>query len=75
MSARTLQRRLAAFDRTFAGLVDEVRYARACDLLRDPGVSLAEVAFLLGFAEQSSFSRSFKRWSGKTPRVWRAEAL
>ncbi|WP_462322566.1 helix-turn-helix domain-containing protein [Halochromatium sp.] len=35
---------------------------------------LAEVAFLTGFAEQSGFTRAFKRWAGQTPRSYRLGA-
>ncbi|MEO1308486.1 MAG: helix-turn-helix domain-containing protein, partial [Pseudomonadota bacterium] len=42
-------------------------------LLRDQQYSLAEVAFLTGFSEQSSFTRAFKRWVGHTPARFRKE--
>ena len=42
-------------------------------LLRDDDHSLAEIAFLTGFAEQSSFTRAFKRWLGATPASYRRE--
>ncbi|HKK37521.1 MAG TPA: AraC family transcriptional regulator, partial [Paracoccaceae bacterium] len=35
--------------------------------------SLAEIAFLTGFSEQSAFTRAFKRWVGRTPANWRKE--
>ena len=34
---------------------------------------IADIAALLGFAEQSAFTRAFKAWSGVTPGRWRAE--
>jgi AraC-like DNA-binding protein len=34
-------------------------------------VSIAEVSWLLGFAEQSAFTRAFRRWTGTTPNAWR----
>ncbi len=69
---RTLQRRLGEADTTYVAVLAKAREKRACEYLREPGISLAEVAFLLGFAEQSSFTRAFKRWTGKPPGDWRA---
>ncbi|MEE4278779.1 MAG: helix-turn-helix domain-containing protein [Halieaceae bacterium] len=40
-------------------------------LLRESDYSLAEIAFLTGFSEQSAFTRAFKRWAGQTPRSYR----
>jgi AraC-like DNA-binding protein len=37
-------------------------------------VSLSEVAFLLGFSDQTSFNRAFRRWTGISPGVWRNSA-
>jgi len=74
MSARTLQRRLSNNNHTFQSLVDQARREQAQQLLRGTDFSLAEIAFLTGFAEQSGFTRAFKRWSGKTPRSYRIEA-
>ncbi|MCR9130070.1 MAG: AraC family transcriptional regulator [Alphaproteobacteria bacterium] len=71
VSARTLQRRLSDQGHTFQGLVDTARRELAQQLLRDTDYSLAEIAFLTGFSEQSGFTRAFKRWSGQTPRSYR----
>ncbi|MBU8899079.1 AraC family transcriptional regulator [Corallococcus sp. H22C18031201] len=71
VSARTLQRRLAEQDTTFQDEVDAVRNTLARQYLADPHLGVSEVAFLLGFAELSTFDRAFKRWTGKTPRAWR----
>ncbi|MCI4643625.1 MAG: AraC family transcriptional regulator [Hyphomonadaceae bacterium] len=71
MSGRTLQRRLADKGLSFQGLVDMARRDLSERLLRDTGYSLAEIAFLTGFAEQSGFTRAFKRWAGHTPRSYR----
>lgn len=72
MSGRTLQRRLEEHGARFGALVDEASADRARALLRDPGLGLGEIAFLLGFADQSAFTRAFKRWTGITPGRWRA---
>ncbi len=71
MSGRTLQRRLADNGETFQQLVDAARRELAERLLRRTEYSLAEVAFLTGFSEQSAFTRAFKRWAGQTPRSFR----
>lgn len=71
MSARTLQRRLSDQDKSFQQLVDQARRELAQQLLRETNYSLAEIAFLTGFAEQSGFTRAFKRWAGDTPRSYR----
>ena len=73
MSARTLQRSLRAEGMSFAALLDDARRATACAYLGDPQISLAEIAWLLAFADQSTFARAFKRWTGVTPGAWRAQ--
>ena len=74
MSSRTLQRRLAAEGHVFGNLVESARRDLAEGLLRRTEYSLAEVAFLTGYAEQSTFSRAFKRWNGRTPAEYRRSA-
>ncbi|MBZ0266734.1 AraC family transcriptional regulator [bacterium] len=73
-SARTLQRRLADQGHTYQTLVDEARRQLAGRLLRETDYSLAEIAFMTGFSEQSAFTRAFKRWAGQTPRSFRLDA-
>lgn len=70
-SSRTLQRRLADKGYSFQDLVDLARRELAEQLLRETQYSLAEIAFLTGFSEQSGFTRAFKRWAGQTPRSYR----
>ena len=70
---RTLQRRLSDHGHSFQSVVDTARHELAQRLLRETGYSLAEVAFLTGFSEQSGFTRAFKRWAGQTPRSYRLE--
>ena len=71
---RTLQRRLGEQGLTYSQLVDDVRQKLAASYIRDPSLSLGEVAFLLGFSEQSNFQKSFKRWFGETPGRYRRQA-
>jgi AraC-like DNA-binding protein len=72
LSARTMQRRLAAEGTTFAAIVEDVRRERAELLLADATLTASEVAFLLGFSEPAAFFRAFRRWTGETPQRWRA---
>jgi AraC-like DNA-binding protein len=71
VSVRTLQRKLVATGTTFREVSETVRGRLAQGYLTDPKVSIAEVAFLLGFSEQSSFNRAFRRWTGESPGRWR----
>jgi AraC-like DNA-binding protein len=71
MSPRTLQRRLRERGVLFNDLLDTARFRAAKTYLAKSDVAGTEVAFLLGFVEQSSFNRAFKRWSGQTPTEYR----
>ncbi|MGD8831299.1 MAG: AraC family transcriptional regulator [Pseudomonadales bacterium] len=75
MSERTLARRLSERDYTFSALVDEVRSQLAKEYLRQSRFSVTDVAFLLGFSDQSNFARAFKRWTHESPTEFRARAL
>lgn len=75
VSERTLQRRLADIGRSFSDMVEEFRREEAVRLLSKPDLPLVEVASLLGYAEQTSFTRAFRRWTGTTPGAWRVEHL
>ena len=74
MSVRTLQRRLDDNGIVFSDLVDEIRKEMAKSYLQAGELTLTEIGFLLGFAEQSSFTRAFKRWTGQTPLEFRRAA-
>ena len=71
ISVRTLQRRLASDDTSYATLVEEVRKAMARDLLRRE-LSVQSVALTTGYASVRSFRRAFGRWYGCTPSAFRA---
>lgn len=74
VSARTLQRKLAEHRCSFQDLVDDSRRQLAQRLLQETDFSLAEIAFMTGFSEQSAFNRAFKRWQGQSPRAFRIES-
>lgn len=74
MSPRTLQRRLAELDISFQPLLDRTRAELARGYLLEGNLTLAEIALLLGYSEQSAFNRAFKRWTGQTPTALRKGA-
>jgi AraC-like DNA-binding protein len=57
---------------TYQQVLDQTRHELAQGYLDDQTKSVTEVAFLLGFSEQSAFTRAFKRWSGISPSGYRA---
>lgn len=67
LSSRTLQRKLSGDGTTFKQILESVRKKLAMVYISDERLSFSEISFLLGFSEQSSFSRAFKRWTGKSP--------
>jgi AraC-like DNA-binding protein len=75
LSPRTLQRRLADEQTTFADVLDETRRHMAQAYVQDRGLALTEVAYLLGFSEQSAFTRAFQRWWGMPPRQFRSAGI
>lgn len=74
LSPRTLQRRLAKHQVEFKRLVDETRRALAEGYVAQPHYTLTEIALSLGYAECSSFSRAFRRWTHLTPQQYRSRA-
>lgn len=75
LSERTLHRRLAEEGTRFSEMVDEARYRRARELLADRRMTIESIAFAVGFAEPSSFSRAFKRWSGMGAAQFRRQQI
>jgi AraC-like DNA-binding protein len=71
MSARSLQRRLSSEGVTYHALVEEARKEAARRYVARSTLSLAEIAYLVGYSEPASFHRAFKRWYGVTPERFR----
>lgn len=67
MSSSTLARRLTAEGTTFRDIANRVRYERACALLREGSLSVADIGERLGYADTPSFVRAFKAMGGVTP--------
>jgi AraC-like DNA-binding protein len=75
MSPRTLQRRLKDQGVVFNEVLDALRFRAAKSYLAQGDIAAREVAYLLGFVEQSSFNRAFRRWSGQTPTEYRRRTV
>ena len=71
ISSRTLNRQLACENTSFKHLVETVQKQRAEELIIDSQLSIGNISELLGFSDQSSFGRSFRRWFGVSPRRYR----
>lgn len=67
MSARTLHRRLTERSMEFKVLLQKTRFQLANQYLKESRLTLSEIALLLGYSEQSAFTRAFKQWTGETP--------
>ena len=72
MSRRSLQRRLAEADASYQSLVDDTRRDMALRYIQDPTNSATDITFLLGYSQQSVFTRAFRRWTGMSPSEYRS---
>ena len=70
-SVRTLQAHLSDAGLKFSDILEQQRIELAKLHLQRDELSLDDVAAMLGYSEQSSFGRAFKRWSGETPQRYR----
>lgn len=73
MHPRAVQRELAAAGTTFEALVDGARRELTTTMLADRGIALGTIARQLGYSEQSTLTRSCRRWFGMAPLAKRRE--
>ena len=71
LGVRTLQLKLKETGHSYQQLLDAVRRDLAQRHLREPHLSITDIAFLLGYSEPSVFVRSFRKWTGQTPGAFR----
>jgi AraC-like DNA-binding protein len=71
MSCSSLSRRLRLEGVTYRHMLNETQKSLALQHLQDVALPISEIGFRLGFEDLSSFSRSFRRWTGVSPREWR----
>ena len=71
-SRSSLQRKLKkSMGVTPQDLLREARIKRACHLLQQSDMSVAEVSYACGFTDPKYFSRCFKQLTGKSPSEWK----
>ncbi|MFT6904502.1 MAG: AraC-like DNA-binding protein [Oleiphilaceae bacterium] len=71
---RTMRRKLTEEGYKFQDLLNEARFDQAKTLLNSD-LNLNEIAEKLGYSEAGNFSHAFKRWSGVSPKAYRAGLL
>ncbi len=76
MSRRTLQRRLTETGVSYSGLLDQVRFEMARELLLDSGeLAVTDIGYELGYRDPGSFTRAFRRFAGASPAGFRRASL
>jgi AraC-like DNA-binding protein len=70
-SLSTLQRQLQNEGTNYKGILEHTRKNLATEYVLDGHLSLSQIAYMLGFSDQSNFSRAFKRWTDSSPREYR----
>lgn len=75
LSTSSLQRCLKKENISYRGILNDTRKNLAADHLKQPTLSIIEVAFQLGYSDSSNFSRAFKRWFGISPKEYRKKIL
>jgi len=75
ISERTLRRELAADGTSYRTIRNDVRCHLAQRYLIDTPLSVSNIAELLGYYDAATFSRAFVKWTGKTPRAYRLDAV
>ena len=73
LSTRTLARRLASEGTTYEEVVDQLRRSLALEYIKENGISLSQIAWLLGYEGSASFNHAFRRWTGRSPSIARNE--
>lgn len=71
LSTRTLQRKLNLESNSFKSISENLKKEFALGYIKNPNLNISDIAYLLGYSEVSTFTRSFKRWTGTTPMNFR----
>lgn len=75
ISSSTLKRHLAKSNLTFRGMIQQIRFELACQMLETTDASIEEISHELSYSSASNFSRAFRQWSGISPQEYRLQKL
>ena len=74
-SGRSLHRKLKELNTSYKVILDDARKNLALEYIKQPDISMITITYQLGFSDSTSFSRSFKRWTGSSPSDYRKNNL
>ncbi|MDR0235322.1 helix-turn-helix domain-containing protein [Acinetobacter sp.] len=74
-SPRLLQIDLKNNGLSFRNILNNIRQTLAKKHLKNNKLLVIEIAFLLGYKDQTSFNRAFKIWTGLSPTDWRKKYM
>jgi AraC-like DNA-binding protein len=66
LTERMLAQQLGQEDTSYEKVVDRLRHSLALQYIKEPSVSVAQIAWLLGYEAPTSFNHAFARWTGKS---------
>ena len=69
VSRQVLTRGLASEGLTFTAVIQELRRVLALRYLEEKNLTIAHIAWLLGYKKARAFSKAFEGWTGDTPEV------
>lgn len=74
-SPRSLRRKLKSAGTSYQTELDRLRLRFASrKLLHEQDLPITQIAYQLGYSNVSDFGRAFKKWSGLSPRAYRARS-
>ena len=74
LTERTLAQKLGEENTSYEKIVGRLRHSLALQYIKEPGVSLAQIAWLLGYEGPTSFNHAFARWTGRSASGARVES-
>jgi AraC-like DNA-binding protein len=66
LTERTLAQKLVEEDTSYEQVVDRLRHSLALQYINEPSLSVAQIAWLLGYEGPTSFNNAFARWTGRS---------